>query len=81
MAWSTEVINAVWSKAATVAGNDPALWRKDRYGYWIGYGYYGTTNQYGWEIDHIVPKSKQGSDSIYNLQPLHWAVNRKLGSK
>lgn len=79
--WSKQVIDAVWCKGRIVAGYDSNQWRADRYNNWIGYAQYGTTGNYGWEIDHVNPKSKGGSDSLYNLQPLHWEANRKLGAK
>ena len=31
----------------------------------------------GWEVDHIIPKSKGGSDDLVNLQPLQWRANAR----
>lgn len=73
------MINAVWAKAHTVSGYDPDIIRKDACGAWIRKDSYGTTGDYGWEIDHIQPVSAGGSDHISNLQPLHWQNNRKKG--
>ena len=59
MAFSDETKLAVWNKAQVVSGNDPASWRKDQCGAWIGWAFYGNRDsQYGWEIDHITPVSK-----------------------
>lgn len=69
-------INAVWAKATIVPGNDAAVIRKDSCGAWIKRVDYGKTTEYGWEIDHIQPVAKNGTDELYNLQPLHWQNNR-----
>lgn len=67
----------VWAKAQTVTGYDSSKWRKDQCGAWIGWEYYGdrTALSYGWEIDHITPQAKGGSDALYNLRPLQWENN------
>jgi len=73
MAWTNEMIQAVWEKGEVIQGNDPSRWRKDQCGAWIGRAEYGDRDsQYGWEIDHISPG---GSDALSNLRPLQWKNN------
>lgn len=70
----------VWDKAKKVRGKDPDKYRKDPYGNVLFKGSYGKTSEMGWEVDHITPKSKGGSDSIRNLQALSTKVNRGKGN-
>lgn len=67
-------IEAVWRKGTL----EPAYpsFRKDACGASMQRSKYGTTEQWGWEIDHIRPVSKLGTDDTSNLQPLQWENNR-----
>lgn len=76
MSYTEQQIQSVWEKGTPVGGIDKNIHRKDAEGNLIQRDKYGDRDHdYGWEIDHIVPKSKGGGDSLGNLQPLQWEAN------
>jgi len=74
---SKKKIDDAWNKSKPIRGKNPDTWRKDIQGNKIRKGSYGTQGEYGWELDHKKPKSKGGTDSGRNIQPLHWEENRE----
>lgn len=71
----------VWEKGSRVRGKDPDLYRKDVFGNELYYHSYGKISEKGWEIDHIKPQSKGGTDHLNNLQPMHPIANRMKGNR
>lgn len=76
-------IQAVWNKARLMLGANPSARRMDVCGAVIDRSKYGNTQETGtgWEIDHIIPVSRGGTDELSNLQPLQWQNNRRKGDE
>lgn len=75
--FSDDMIEAVWQKGTPEAGYP--TFRKDKCGVSMQRSKHGKTEDYGWEIDHIKPVAKGGTDELTNLQPLFWENNRHKG--
>ena len=62
----------VWNKGESIVGADAGQWRKDSHGWIIHFADHGNhTSPYGWEMRHVVSRSRGGSDQAFNLQPLN----------
>ena len=70
---------AVWNKGIIIEGYDPDGIRRDSMGSIMLYHQHGECSEFGWEIDHIIPRAANGSSDLFNLQPLQWKNNRRKG--
>lgn len=70
-------IDKAWNNAKKIPGKDPAQYRQDLYGNQMYRNSYGKSSDQGWEVDHIKPKARGGSDATRNLQALNTQVNRE----
>ena len=77
---SPNIENEVWKKAKEFSNMNPDKTRKDPYGKRIFRIRYGKQGYGGWQIDHIVPRAKGGSDHISNLQALSTKRNESKGA-
>lgn len=78
-----ERLDVIWNKGQVVKGYNEKCYRKDACGAWMIREKYGDrTSPFGWEIDHIYPKSKLSEstsdvsliDDVKNLRPLNWKI-------
>ena len=76
---SISLLRQVFERGAAIDGYDSSKWRRDKCGNIINFDKHGEEGDYGWEIDHIKPTSRGGSDDLSNLQPLWWKNNRRKG--
>ena len=84
---SEETLKQLWIKRY---GNN--AWVKDCYGCWIYYFDHGrdckarknpdgVVEPCGWEIDHILPEARGGTDSEFNLEFVYGPFNAMKGDQ
>jgi 5-methylcytosine-specific restriction endonuclease McrA len=77
-----ECPRAVFNKGTVVPGKDPDMWRTDGMGKLIMFiCLCSITSKYAWNIDHIIPRTKDGSDDLDNLQPLNRFDNIRFSDR
>lgn len=77
-------VNRVFDTAKVHKNLNPNKYREDPSGKIINRDHYGRKfihEKDNWEIDHIKPQSKGGSDYITNLQALNTHDNRAYGNR
>ena len=77
---SKDCKDKVWNLAKPIKGKDPSKYRMDPSGQVIAYNAYGNNTSKSWDIDHIKPASRGGSDCLRNLQALNSHTNRSVGN-
>ncbi|MCB1484626.1 MAG: hypothetical protein KDJ17_07025 [Hyphomicrobiaceae bacterium] len=62
----------VWAKGHIVPGTDPAILRKDDYGWWIRRSELNNgSSQQGWCVGLILPAHLGGRNVARNMRPLN----------
>lgn len=75
-------VRKIWKKYPKDPEFPDGQTKRDRYGKLIKFEDHGKRSKgTGWEIDHKQPKSKGGSDNYSNLEPMHWANNKRKSNK
>ncbi len=70
--FDSDKIGEVWRSISDCRGYQKCIdpWNRE-----IHRNEYGKETKYGWNIDHVFPVSRGGTNKIENLQPLHWKSN------
>jgi hypothetical protein len=77
-----ELKRAAWARTSPVSSAQLNSWefRKDCLGNLVRFSDFGNRHSpFGWELDFIVPRSVGGTDTVENLQALHWRATAARG--
>ena len=72
-------IDKAWNNAKKIRGKDSDMYRKDPYGNTMYRPSCGKNSEMDWDVDHIKPKARGGSDATRNLHALNSKVNKSKG--
>jgi hypothetical protein len=76
MSYAYSELHSFWEASRIAYGRDPFWWRVDWLGRLMHRMEYGNRqSEYGWEVDHVWPKSLYGSDNAANLEATNWRTN------
>lgn len=87
--FSEKDLDRIFSKGRIINGLDPKSWRLDASDAIICRSSYGRDDEFfGWEVDHVVPKSMLEAAKVpealidyeQNLRPLNWNNNNSKGN-
>lgn len=78
--WSEQKKIAAWTACRPYLDWPPTDWRIDRHDTLIRRSDHGRQTEYGWEVDHVCALALGGTDTLDNVEALHWRTNRQLGA-
>jgi 5-methylcytosine-specific restriction endonuclease McrA len=78
---SQDEVDSVWEKGTPIKGKNPDIYRRDAFGNEIYKPSYGKSGEKSWEIDHVKPLAKGGSENLRNKQPLQTDANGEKGDQ
>ena len=76
MAFSNDMIQAVWEKGGEMPDQDPTEWRREPFGAWMHRIQNDDATVLGWKIENLTTGAP---DAVENLQPFHRSNGSEIG--